>query len=174
MAEQRGKSAAGMGRAGSLSGAYEIKALIQKVNEPGFTFSKLKPEDYAPLERFAYNVAVRKTQTKNGGKEELEVRIKITQLRKFFAEVKRLERGLKGRGENQALDESFYAKLYLLHPLLAYAKGRKLIDDDFFKLMRSSLTREKLRTVKDFLTFSDFLTAVLAYSKYAGKQEGKE
>jgi CRISPR type III-A-associated protein Csm2 len=175
MAQQRGRSPAGMGGAESQSNPYEIELLIQKVKEPGFTFSKLKPEDYAPLHRFAYHVAVvERTDRTQGRRKKTETRIKITQLRKFFAEVKRLERGLKGRGENEALDDSFYAKLYPLHPLLAYAKGRDHIDKHFFEFMRSSLTREKLPTVKDFLTFSDFLTAILAYSKYAGKQEGQE
>jgi len=176
MAQQRGRSPVGMGGAESQSNPYEIRALIQKVKEPGFTFSKLKPEDYAPLHRFAYHVAVvERTDRTEGRRKKTETRIKITQLRKFFAEVKRLEkRELKGRDKDKALDDIFYAKLYRLHHLLAYAKGRDHIDEHFFKLMCSSLTREKLQTVEDFLTFSDFLTAILAYSKYAGKQEGQE
>ena len=56
-------------------------------------------------------------------------------------------------------------KLLPLIPELAYAQGRGLIPDDFYRLMKASLSSQKLQTVKDFRLLTEFLTAVLAYHK---------
>lgn len=138
----------------------DIRAVIRKISKPDFTFSQLAPEDFAPIDGCAYAVATKIDRGKAKG------RLKITQLRKLFAEIKRLERELGASRETESLTPQFYSQLYLLHPVLAYAKGRDLIDQDFFELMRVSLSRDKLKTVADFRRFSQFLTAVVAYSKY--------
>lgn len=137
-----------------------IEGVIQKIKQPNFTFSQLDTEYFAPINGAAYAVAVKMVKNKE------KRRLKITQLRKLFAEIKRLERELKGKKDDEPLQGQFYDQLWLLQPELAYAKGRNLIDADFFELMRKSLVKEKLRTVADFRRFSQFLTAVVAYSKY--------
>lgn len=138
----------------------DIRAVIRKISKPDFTFSQLAPEDFAPIDGCAYAVATKVDRGK------AKRRLKITQLRKLFAEIKRLEKQLKGSPDTNSLPQEFYNELWLLQPELAYARGRELIDQDFFELMRVSLSRDKLKTVADFRRFSQFLTAVVAYSKY--------
>ena len=148
-----------------------IGEVINLISKSDFNFSKLESEYFAPAPD---------EQGENGGaafvvagireRGKWKKRIKITQLRKLFAEVKCLERELKIKRlweeKEEILPEDFYTGLWLLHPELAYARGRNLIDEDFFKLMRRSIQPEKLKSVGDFRRFSEFLTAVLAYSKY--------
>ena len=140
-----------------------IDAVIRLISNPKFIFSKLEPESFAPAPDdqwtgggAAYVVA------KSQGK------MKITQLRKLFAEIKRLDTILKGKDNDQPLDNEFYTRIWLLHPELAYARGRGLIDDSFFRLIRLSLSKDKLNTVADFHRLADFITAIVAYRKYLG------
>lgn len=161
MEQQRGRQTTPQEKGDS---SHKIRELIKKIKAEDFTFSQLKPEEYAPLDGYAYQVAVKQEGDKG------KPRIKITQLRKFFSQIKRLEAQLvKLKKDDDELDEAFYAELYLIVPELAYAKGRDLIDQDFFELMRVSLDKAKFKRVRDFRTFAKFVTAVLAYSKYVKK-----
>lgn len=141
-----------------------IQEVIEKIKKPDFTYSQLKPEEFAPAPD---------KQGKEGGIAYIiakQTEMKITQLRKLFAEIKQIERELKGRKEEGNL-EGIYPRLWLLHPELAYARGRGLIDEKFYELMILSLSRDKLGTVKDFFRFSEFITAIFAYKKYVGEKK---
>ncbi len=60
----------------------------------------------------------------------------------------------------------------LLVPELAYARGRDLIPQKFYDLMRRCLSDPKLQTVGDFRRLAELLTALLAYHKYHEKVKG--
>lgn len=141
-----------------------INGVIKKISSADFTFSQLTPEEFAPIGGDAYVVATKKEEGKD------KRRLKITQLRKLFAEIKRLEQEVKGKRDDEPLTEEFYNKLWLLQPELAYARGRDLVDKSFFELMRVSLSENKLKTVGDFRRFAQFLTAIVAYSKYVKEE----
>lgn len=92
---------------------------------------------------------------------------KVTQLRKFFHRIKSMDIRLKGKKSEETLE---YSEIALLLPELAYAKGRNLISQDFYDIMKSSLQREKLKTVGDFKKLVSFLSAILAYQKMRKKR----
>jgi CRISPR-associated protein Csm2 len=57
----------------------------------------------------------------------------------------------------------------MMMPMLAYAKGRKLIPQSFYDLMKICFGAEKCKTVEDFNQAVSFLEAILAYQKYYEK-----
>ncbi len=121
----------------------EIRAEINKL--PGM--KALKPEKFAEpgglAERFA---------------SDMKDKLKATQLRRFFHEVK----DLKLAFETSGFDRS---KIAMLMPMLAYAKGRKVIPDSFYELMTLCFGSQKCRDKYDFDRAVDFLEAILAYHK---------
>lgn len=112
--------------------------------------SALKPEDYALEGKIADIIAK--------GKGDM----KFTQIRKFFGHIKKIETAeIKGKKDDETFD---LTKLYLLMPELAYGYGRGVISKDFYEVMKTCLTG-KVKIVKDFRSFVDLLTAVIAYNK---------
>jgi len=92
--------------------------------------------------------------------------MKVNQLRRFFDEIKRIQ--IEYRGKD--LDESFDPKkLYKILPELAFALGRKLITHDYYRLMKECIRNDdgktRIKTVRDFDCFVNFLSAILAYHK---------
>jgi len=94
--------------------------------------------------------------------------LKKTQLRKFFDQIKDLEHRLKS---NEDLNKIKIEVLALI-PKLAYSKGRKLIDDEFYNFMKALLLRlkndmnEKDDKEDVFEKFVNILESVLAYYTY--------
>ena len=66
-------------------------------------------------------------------------------------------------------------QFYLLMPKLAYAKGRKVIDNKFFELMKISM--EKVGSGKeedildDFKRFVQFLESIVAFYKVKNRDQ---
>ncbi len=91
-----------------------------------------------------------------------------TQLRKFFDTIVRNQEQLREKGW-----EAAQADFYMLRPNLAYAKGRKLIPDDFFNLvdacMRKIPADSDAQIRKNYDRFVDLMKALVAYAKYHGK-----
>jgi len=109
---------------------------------------QLQPEKFAEKEGWADRVA------RNSA-------IKSTQLRKIFHYVKDLKR------EFQKSEKGFNrAKVAMLMPMLAYAKGRNLIPEDFYELMSLCFGQQRCSSVDDFNSAADFLEAIMAYHKY--------
>ena len=129
----------------------DVKTKIQGLE----SFSKLSSEYYAVENGAAYIVA----------KDIKDKEMKTTQLRKFFGHIKKLDAETKGRKMEDDFDAT---KLHLLIPELAYALGRKLISDNFYVLMKDSLSVRKIKKIGDFKNFVKFLSAVLAYHKMIG------
>jgi len=93
--------------------------------------------------------------------------LKKTQLRKFFDQIKNLEHSLKS---DEDLNKIKIEVLALI-PKLAYSKGRKLIDDEFYNFMKALLLRLKNdmnENAKEdvFKKFVNILESVLAYYTY--------
>lgn len=116
----------------------------------------LRPEDYCEEGGLAHSLV----QAKGFGKDDL----KITQLRKVFGELQRINRQVEREKDKNA--EFNRSQILPLLPVLAYAKGRKLIPEDFYELMRMSLDAQRLKTNEDFLRFYDFFRAVIAFHKF--------
>ena len=92
-----------------------------------------------------------------------------TQLRKFFDTIIRNQALLREKGWDAA-----QAEFYMLRPSLAYAKGRKLIPDDFFNLVDTCMKKipadKEDQTRKNYDRFVDLMKAIVAYAKYHGKE----
>lgn len=129
----------------------EIKEHIKKLS----SMNALKPEDYCEEEGLAHSLV----QAKGFGKDDL----KVTQLRKVFSELQKIHRKVEREDEAANFDRS---QILPLLPVLAFARGRKLIPADFYELMRMSLGADKLKTNADFLRLYDFFRAIIAYHKY--------
>lgn len=98
--------------------------------------------------------------------------LKPTQLRKIFHTIKDIERRFKADDDNKRLDPEDKVDIRLLVPELAYARGRELIPQKFYDIMRRCLSDQKLQTVGDFRRLAQLLTALLAYHKYHEKVRG--
>lgn len=91
--------------------------------------------------------------------------LKTTQLRRIFDRMKTIERKLNEGGWD-AVQPDFY----MLRPELAYAKARKLIPDQFFRLMDACMKQvdkgNNEQKKKNYARFVRFLEAIVAYHKY--------
>jgi CRISPR-associated protein Csm2 len=100
--------------------------------------------------------------------------LNTTQLRKFFAEVKYIEKELKPENSNF---DNVKDKIFLLQPQLAYASGRNLIPPGFYKLMSVCLQKIDVENVAEkqkkdnYFRFTKFLEAIVAYHKYVTEVE---
>jgi CRISPR-associated protein Csm2 len=111
---------------------------------------------------------VKKFTIENGYADILAktVKIKTTQLRRFFNEIKQIEKRLSGGASWSDIETDFY----LLRPRLAYAKGRELISKDFYELVKTALIKVDVGKDHDkkenFEKFVKFLEAMVAYHKF--------
>ncbi|MDZ7315997.1 MAG: type III-A CRISPR-associated protein Csm2 [candidate division KSB1 bacterium] len=99
--------------------------------------------------------------------EKFKDKLKPTQLRKVFHSLKAVQRKVEKEDPNHLFNRETVA---LLLPELAYAVGRELIPEKFYKLFKTCFDAQLLQTNADFLRFMDFLTAVLAFHKYRNQR----
>jgi CRISPR type III-A-associated protein Csm2 len=102
--------------------------------------------------------------TPDGYAERVVKEAKLTrvQLRKIYAEFKRLE-DMKKRKEK---DEVIKMEIYKLYPILQYQANRGLIDEDFKKLMFKILDGlESNLEGKNFEYTMEFMKALVAYTQ---------
>lgn len=125
----------------------KIVEVTKKINK----LNCLKEYDVDDFVRFDGDVDILTRQLKNDD-------IKTTQLRKFFAAVKEINLETKTKNWNE-----LKVKFFLLMPKLAYAKGRKLISEDFYNLLESAMN--KVQSKEDFNRFVEFLEAIVAFYK---------
>lgn len=124
------------------------------------TMSRLDPARFAEEDGLADSLA------QKFGKEDL----KPTQLRKVFHELKAIQREIKSKDLQDQFERTRVVKLM---PTLAYACGRGLIPKEFYELMKTCLSPQKLVTNEDFLQVVEFVTAILAYHKYHQEVKGE-
>jgi len=95
--------------------------------------------------------------------------MKTGQLRKFFGEIKTIEKKLVG-GENW---KNVEIEFYQLKPRLAYAFGRKLIPEEFYNVVKIALSKVDIGTdvekKENFKMLVRFLEAIVAYHKFHNK-----
>jgi CRISPR-associated protein Csm2 len=137
--------------------------LTQRINNgtiPNLNESSLKPEDYAVPNGYADKIA----EEIANAKEEM----KVTQLRKLFTKIKNIQNKIK---TNADLNK-YKNEIMLILPELAYARGRKLITEDFYSLIKSCLLKSinnqnqiRFTSKSEFDNFVKFLEAILAYYK---------
>lgn len=93
--------------------------------------------------------------------------LKTTQLRKFFDSIVTNEENLKTRGW-----KSIESDFFMIRPNLAYAKGRRLIPDQFYRVTALCLDRvspegsTEEQKKENYGRFVELLQALVAYSKY--------
>lgn len=133
---------------------------LERVQEKIKNLNSLKDYDIEDFVKFGTDAD---KITKELGKED----IKTSQLRKFFAAVKEIELYVKSNGDKW--DEKAKMKFYLLMPKIAYAKGRKVISEDFYNLMEVTMSKvgsgNEEDTLEDFKRFVQFLESIVAYYK---------
>lgn len=137
--------------------------ILKELSKQGTLTDLLPIEEFAEPEQLADQLA-----------REFRAGLKPTQLRKVFHTIKAIERQFKGRGDSDPLNSQDKMSIRLLIPELAYARGRELLPQKFYELMRHCLSENKLKTVGDFRRLAQLLTALLAYHKYHEKAKGKE
>jgi CRISPR type III-A-associated protein Csm2 len=96
------------------------------------------------------------------GSKNKNERVNITQLRKFFSEIKEISK--LGQKEPQRAQ----VKLWKLYPLIAYAQGRKVISKDFADMLNQVLEKvdnNSCNKPEDYKMLEDFMTALVAYFK---------
>ncbi|MDR7666819.1 type III-A CRISPR-associated protein Csm2 [Methanosarcina sp. Z-7115] len=97
--------------------------------------------------------------------------MKTAQLRRFFGAIKLIERTIEEENSEKAWDE-VEAEFYLLKPKIAYAKGRKLIPEEFYQVLKVSLNKINVGTnedkIENFKRFVKFLESIVAYHKFYG------
>lgn len=95
--------------------------------------------------------------------------MKTGQIRKFFGEIKNIEKKLIG-GENWKNVET---EFYQLKPRLAYASGRGLIPEEFYSVVKTALNKVDIGSdtekKENFKMLVKILEAIVAYHKFHNK-----
>ncbi len=129
--------------------------IISVINEKG-SFGEIAVTEFAPPGKWADVIA----------KDHLGKEMKTTQLRKVFTAIKQMDLKVRGRQDDDNFSDH---ALFMLVPQLAYAKARGFINKDFYELIRTIIgdgQKGKIKNVKDFKRFSEFMTAIVAYHKF--------
>jgi CRISPR-associated protein Csm2 len=133
----------------------EIRDIIKKINSLQ-NMSELDEKTIAEENGYAESVA---------RDRDIKERLKTTQLRRIFDRVKTIERNLNEHGWDAVRSD-----FYMLRPELAYAKARKLIPEQFFRLMDACMKQvdkgDNEQKRSNYARFVRFLEAIVAYHKY--------
>ena len=133
----------------------DLQGLEDRLKEQGTLSELLDPQDFAPEGMVADKIA-----------QQFKDKLKPTQMRKVFHTLKRIERNMRGKQDNDPLDPRQRTEINLLFPNLAYAVGRELLPRPFYNVLKLCLSADKMKTVADFRRLTQLLTAILAYQKY--------
>ncbi|GIX41996.1 MAG: type III-A CRISPR-associated protein Csm2 [Leptospiraceae bacterium] len=99
-------------------------------------------------------------------------KIKRSQLRKFFNQVKELKNQISKYQSDTPIPQELSLKITTLLPKLAYAVGRNTIDRGFYEFMRILLEKLEQGKRKDFDAFEQIFEAIIAYHTYHHPTEG--
>jgi CRISPR-associated protein Csm2 len=139
--------------------AQDMNTVLQRLQSLQ-RLSDLPLKDFAPEGGMADIVA-----------SQLHHDLKAAQLRKFYGLLKRVDLELRGQDEDSAFPKELQHRVLRILPLLAYAKGRNNIPENFYKFMKLVLDIDKIQTVRDYRTLIYLLEAVVAYHKFRGGKE---
>jgi len=91
--------------------------------------------------------------------------LKTTQLRRIFDAVKKIESDLADKSWSDV-----EAEFHMLRPLIAYAKGRNLIPNNFYTLITIAMQKVPVgdddQKKKNYRIFVKLLESIVAYHKY--------
>lgn len=131
----------------------DINMIKNKINKCS-TLSEIPVKDFLDEEKgFAHIVA----------KESIKGKLNTTQLRKFFAALKKME-------QKNTWDE-IETEFYLLKPRMAVSVGRKNLPKEFYNVILVTMAKvdnvedDELK-MKNFDIFVKFFEAIVAYHKY--------
>lgn len=130
-----------------------MKEITESIKGKG-SFKDVSVLEFAPAGKWADQIALK-----------LGDKMKTTQLRRVFTQIKLMEQKTKGKNKTDSFDD---ISLYMLVPHLAYANARKLIIPEFYDLLKEIIgdgKSGKIKTVEDFQRFVEFMTAIVAYNK---------
>jgi len=85
---------------------------------------------------------------------------KISQIRKFYDEVIRLNMASKGKNADW---DSILPMINMIIAKTAYAKGRNLISNNFLLFIKSSI--KQIKTPEDLAVFANFFEAFYGFYK---------
>lgn len=136
----------------------EIESILREIEEIGM-LKELKEKTFADEGGYADKIA-----------EKLRG-MKTTQLRKFFASIRKMQTELN-TGEWNDVEADFY----LLKPKIAHARGRNLIPEEFNEFLKVCMRKVDIGNDGDkkenFEKMVDFLEAVVAYHRYYNPRGG--
>ncbi len=133
-----------------MSDINEVKNKLNKCS----TLSEIPVKDFLDEEKgFAHIVA----------KESIKGNLNTTQLRKFFAALKKME-----QKDNW---EEVETEFYLLKPRMAVSVGRKNLPKVFYNVILAAMAKvdnveDNEVKMKNFDIFVKFFEAIVAYHKY--------
>ncbi|KUO42844.1 MAG: hypothetical protein APU95_02965 [Hadesarchaea archaeon YNP_N21] len=143
-------------------GANDIEEIIESIGKL-HSLKELKVEAFAPQGRYAEKIAL-----------AFREKLKTAQLRKFFDSLRKIERDL----EKKPWD-SLKAEFLMLEPRLAASVARKLVPDQFYRLMKVCF--DKVNNAagegekkESFTRLMQFLEAIVAYHKYHEEKAREE
>jgi len=116
-------------------------------------FSQIPLRDLIAPDGYADNIACYFSEGSNR-------KVNISQLRKFFSEIKKIST----TGEDTP--EEAQKKIWSLYPIIAYAEGRKVIPNKFSSMLTQVLEKvDNCNKPKEYKMLGDFMTALVAYFK---------
>lgn len=135
----------------------QIAELIERINRGGALHNTLTCEEINLPRKAAFNVGVAFKSNKSKGNSTDDKTLNTNQLRKYFEQINNV-RGVEV--------EKAKTELFKVLPQIAYAAGRNVCPKDFYKLMEACISPNTLKDQQDIDALIDFLTAVVAYTKF--------
>ena len=125
--------------------------VINKINSCS-SLSEIPVKDFLDAETGYAHIVAKKSK-----------RVNTTQLRKFFAALKKME-------QKDTWNE-IETEFYLLKPRMAVAVGRKNLPKDFYNVIMAAMAKvdnvaDAELKMKNFDMFVKFFEAIVAYHKY--------
>lgn len=156
--------------------AMSIEAIKQEIKKVA-PMTKLEPTHFSEedgladsLVQYLFTKAKQKKDKKlKGDDKKKNYDLKSTQLRKVFDPIKALQRTLQrdiNRKPETGAEPFDRSKIARLMVNLAYARGRALLPDDFYDILKICLQPDKLQTNQDFIRVAEFVEAIMAYYKF--------
>lgn len=146
-----------------------IDELIREIKNANTLKDVFTPEKYALPGGWADSIAsiiIIEDSKKKQENNKKKASMNSNQLRKIFTQLKNIEKKLD---EKQKLDENLTNEILLLMPQIAYTRGRELISESFYNLLKECISSNKIMDKEDFKRFVKFYEAVIAYSKMYNK-----
>jgi CRISPR-associated protein Csm2 len=131
----------------------EVVNIIGKIKQLKM-LKDLDPKAFADEDGYANTVASKIKWTKT------------SQLYKFFASIRNIQKQLKETKDWNGVRGDFY----LLKPKIAYAKGRRLVQSEFHQVLMALFSKVDIGSnedkIQNFNTMVEFLEAILAFHKF--------